>query len=236
MRKFILFSLFAVLLTGCGVSPVKFKPENKADLNTIALIQLETPLTQMINSGSGMATLGAVGGAVIGSEASRLSGKLDAVLKKNNFAIDKALTNQLVSQLKQAGYSVQLIKIRRPNEGELLESYQSIKYNKADAIMDVVIKFSGYQTEHYMFSPHWRPSLKVEVALARPGSEKPMYSETIMYGYHNIFATATDLDSPSKYNFDEVEDVFAAGDRSIIAGLEDAAKSVARQIAEQLKK
>lgn len=239
MKKLLLTGLLvigAITLSGCGSAPVKLKAEDKVGLNTIAIIQPEKAPVQMINAGSGMAALGPVGGAAIGAEADSLSGQLQKRLSAHNFSVEEKLSHYLTVELKRAGYDIRQVKLKRPEEYELIESYKNINYDKADALLDTVILSAGYKTEHFMFSPYWRPSMHVKVALGRPGSEKPIYAETFMYGYHNPIMSATDVESPEKFHFDEPEEVFAAGDQMILAGLEDAAKSIAAKIAAQLAK
>lgn len=226
----------AILLSGCGATSILLKKEDKQNIKTIAIVKINQPTYQMVNKGSGAAAFGAIGGALIGSEADSLTGRLNKVIKKQKFNLNKELEKQLSHELKRVGYKVHFIKMKHNKENELFESYKKIKYSKANAILDVIIVGAGYATTHFMFSPEWRPEVKVSIALGKPGQENLLYSETIMYGYHNIFMSATDLDAPKKYMFDEDEDVFKAGDKVVIAGLKNAVQAIAQQIANRLKK
>ena len=237
LRSIFILTTITLLLTGCGAAQVLLKPEDKAGLQNLALITITEPsIYQMVNKGSGATALGGVGGALIGSEAESLTGRLNTVIKNQKFAVSSELENELRNELARIGYKVNLIKLKREDETELMESYSHINSVKADAILDVVIEIAGYSTEHYMFSPEWRPDLKVAVGLGKPGKEKPFYTETIMYGYHNFLMTATDLDATKKHMFNEEEDVFKAGDKVVVSGLKDAVKAIAKHVASRLEK
>lgn len=237
LRSIMTLLAIAAFLTGCGASQIVLKPEHKAGLNNIAIIKINEPsIYQMINKGSGAAALGGVGGAIIGGEAETLTGRLNKAIKGRKFAVSKELQNELSKELNRIGYKVHFIKLKKKNDAELMENYSHINYAKADAILDVIIDTAGYSTEHYMLSPDWRPDLKVTVGLGKPRGDKPLYTETIMYGYHNFLMTATDLDASKEFVFKEEEDVFKAGDEVIVAGLKDGAKAIAKHIASKLKK
>ena len=55
----------------------------------------------------------------------------------------------------------------------------------------------------------------------------------MMYGYHNIFMSGTDLDAPEAYMFDE--DIFKAGGEIITDGLKDAVHAIAERVAKHLR-
>ncbi len=188
----------------------------------------------MVGKGGGAAAFGAIGGAMTGVEGENLSARLNKVIKGQKFKFSIELEKQLRHELGRVGFKVHFIKIKRAEKTELFENYKNIRYTKADVILDVVVREAGYSTEHFMSSPEWRPDVKISIGLGKPGQDKLLYSETFMYGYHNFLMSETDLDAPGKYMFEE-EDVFAAGDKVIVAGLMDAAHAVARQIASKLK-
>jgi hypothetical protein len=105
-----------------------------------------------------------------------------------------------------------------------------------DAVLDVATKGAGYATQHWMTSPFWRPEASVEVALYSRAAGALVYDENFMYGYHNPFMSATELDAPTAYRFDNKEAMEAASDERIIGGLKDAAKAIANKVAANFAK
>ncbi|MCW8857666.1 MAG: hypothetical protein OQJ95_09910, partial [Kangiella sp.] len=161
-KRVFLISLVVFFLSACAPSSVVIKPEDKQGIRTIAILQIDEPHLRMMNLGSGMAAFGAIGGAAIA--ASEESERLSKVLKKEKFSFSKQITNDLHKQLRAAGYKTTIIKVSREDKRKLLEDYSKINV-KADAIMDVVVSNSGYVTEHFMFSPHWRPEARAFVVM-----------------------------------------------------------------------
>lgn len=237
MFKIIKGSLFVslvLLLTACAPSAVSIKAEDKNNIKTIAILQIEQPQLRMLNLGSGMAAAGAIGGASIaaGSE----SEKLSKVLDSNKFLFQNQLTSDLQQQLKKAGYKTIVVKMARPDGRELLDDYSKLRIKNADAILDVVVTNYGYVTEHFLFSPHWRPEARAYVAMAKPLDSKVIYQDSMMYGYHNPLMSGVNLDAPETFQFEEPEDVFNAGSPKIISGLKDASLKIAMHISEALRK
>jgi len=213
---------------------VSINPQDKASIRTIAILQIEEPQLRMLNLGSGMAAMGAIGGAAIA--ASDESQRLFNELQSKNFSFSNQLTQDLQKELKKAGYKTMVVKVNRTDTRNLLEDYSKLRINNADAILDVAVTNYGYVTEHFMFSPHWRPEARTFVALAKPMDKNVMYQEAIMYGYHNPFMSGVELEAPSDFHFTEQEDVFKAGPNKIVSGLKDASQKIAMQIANTLRK
>lgn len=195
---------------------------------------IEEPQLRMLNLGSGMAAMGAVGGAMIA--AGEESAKLNKMLESENFSFQKQLTQDLQQQLKRAGYKTMVVKVTREDSRSLLEDYSQLRIKGADAILDVVVTNVGYVTEHFMFSPHWRPEARVFVAMAKPLSTENIYQDTMMYGYHNPFMSGTNLDASEAFQFAEKEGVFDAGAVKIVSGLKDASEQIALHISSALQK
>lgn len=222
------------LLTACAPSAVSIKAEDKKSIQTIAILEIEEPQLRMLNLGSGMAAMGAVGGAMIA--AGEESAKLGKILESEKFSFQKQLTQDLQQQLKNAGYKTMIVKVPREDKRSLLEDYSKLRIKGADAILDVVVTNYGYVTEHFMFSPHWRPEARVFVAMAKPLSTENIYQDAMMYGYHNPFMSGTNLDAPEAFEFAEEEDLFNAGAPKVISGLEDASEQIAQHISRALQK
>lgn len=228
-KKIVLLSLFTLVLTACGgPSSVMIKPEQKQNIKTIALIEITNPPTRMLNLGTGF---GAIGLAV-----SVESEKLEEILKKNRFNFALQLTSDLEAYLKRSGYVVKKVNVNRTKELALFEDYKSLNIKGVDAILDIVVGNHGYVTEHFMLSPHYRPESRTLVQMADAVSGQVIYSDIMMYGYHNPFMSGIDLETQKKFEFPNQEDVFNAGDKVIVAGLRDAALQTAKEIANALKK
>jgi len=234
LKRWSLTIALVLLVTACAPSAISIKPEDKASIKTIAILQIEEPQLRMLNLGSGMAAAGAVGGAAIA--ASDESQKLFNELKRQKFSFKNQLTLDLQKQLKNAGYKTMIVKVKRPDIRNLLEDYSHLKIKNADAILDVVVTNYGYVTEHFIFSPHWRPEARAYVALAKPMAKKVMYQETMMYGYHNPLMSGVELDASPAFHFNEQEDVFKAGSTKIVSGLKEASLKIAMQISNTLRK
>ena len=234
IRKWSLFLSLVLLLTACAPSAVSIRPEDKNSIKTIAILQIEEPQLRMLNLGSGMAAMGAIGGAAIA--ASSESERLFKALKSKKFSFRNQLTRDLQQQLKKAGYKTIVVKVPREDTRSLLGDYSKLRIKNADAILDVVVTNYGYVTEHFMFSPHWRPEARAFVALAKPMDNKVIYQDAMMYGYHNPFMSGVELDAPKAFHFAEQEDVFKAGASKIISGLKDASLKIALHSSNTLKK
>lgn len=234
VKKGSIFFVLTFLLTACAPSAVSIKAEDKKNIQTIAILEIEEPQLRMLNLGSGMAAMGAIGGAAIA--AGEESAKLNSMLESGKFSFRKQLTEDLQQQLKRAGYKTMVVKVPREDSRSLLEDYSNLRIKGADAILDVVVTNYGYVTEHFMFSPHWRPEARVFVAMAKPLSTDNIYQDTMMYGYHNPFMSGTNLDASEAFQFAEEEDVFNAGAPKIISGLKDASEKVALHIFRALQK
>lgn len=236
LYKVVILVTTAFYLSGCGSSSVNIKAEEKQNIKTIAIIKIENTGYQMISKGSGAAAFGALGAVALASDGLSPTEKLNKIIKDQRFSLNKEFEKQLRKQLKQEGYRVHLVNIKRKQKKEPFENFKKFNYSKADAILDVVIEVAGYSTEHFMFSPQWRPDIKVHFGLGRPGQDKLLYSETMMYGYHNMFMSGTDLDAPKKYMFEEEEDVFKAGGKVIAASLKEAVRTIAMEVANRMRK
>ncbi|MDH5484673.1 MAG: hypothetical protein OEY43_05485 [Gammaproteobacteria bacterium] len=234
LKKWSLGLVFVLSIAACAPSAVSIRPEDKAGIKTIAILQIEEPQLRMLNLGSGMAAMGAVGGAAIA--AGDESQKLFNELKKNKFSFRDQLTRDLKNQLKKVGYKTIVVKVKRADVRSLLGDYSKLRIKNADAILDVVVTNYGYVTEHFLFSPHWRPEARAFVAMAKPMGTQVIYQDTMMYGYHNPLMSGVELDASPAFHFAEQDDVFKAGSKKIISGLKDASLKIAMQISSSLSK
>jgi len=235
MLKNAIFMLsVSILFSACAPSAMSLKPEDKKNINAITIIKVNEPPLRVMDLGSPLAAGGAIGGAVMALKSS--AEELDEILQKNSFDYGDQLTNDLKEHLEGLGYKVNIINVSREDNTELMKNYNDVDAAGSDAVLDVVIQNYGYVTEHFLMSPHWRPEARVFIALADPKSNKVLYQETLMYGFHNPIMSATDLDAPKEYGFKDKEKLFGSGEDTLIAGLKDSTSSIANHIAMQLKK
>lgn len=236
-RLFIVGALVGVsLLSACGPATMAIKPEVRSELRSIAIIRIVEPVNYtMFNRGSLMLAAGAVGGAVTAAAAERDAKTVGAAMQRSKFAFGQQLTEDLERTLKAAGYRTVIVQQTRESPAKLLEDYSRVTA-PVDAVLDIAIEAVGYSTENWATSPHWRPEAWTHVALYMPKSKEVIYREKLMYGYHNPFMSATKLDAPSQFHFQNQDALLAAGDRILADGLKDAARAIAAHVGNQLKK
>lgn len=223
-------------LSACGGSvPIKKDSQALAGIRTLAIVKVPEPYEySVINRGSMAAGFGAIGGAMMALEAQKDQQGLLGALARTRFSFADQLTADLKKSLGAAGYSVKVIEVPRSNPAKFLDDHAKLITDGADAVLDVAVSSVGYSTEHWMFSPFWRPEAWLKVALYSKAGEEPVYAQTLMYGHHNPLVTAIDLDAPTAYRFDNKEAMETAGDNTLIGGLKDASQAIATKVAEQL--
>ncbi len=236
VKSTVFMLIISVFFSACAPSAVALKPEEKQRIKNITILKVNEPEIRMMNLGSPGMAFGAVGGAIVGAAGETDADKLKNLLDKNNFDYGDHLTNELKNQLEEMGYQSNIIEVSRKDADKLMEDYSSISDNNCDAVLDVVVQNYGYVTQHFMMSPFWRAEARVYISLADPKINKPLYQETLMYGYHNPLMSGTELDAPEKYRFDDKEQILTPTSNNAIEGLMESTSSIARHIAQQLKK
>lgn len=205
-------------------------------IQTIALIRVPQPheVTTM-NKGSLAFAFGAIGAGAVALDAQTKQKGLLGALARTQFSFSDQLTQDLNAALTARGFKTLLVEADRKNRPDkLLEDYSGISAGGADAILDVSLASLGYATEHYLFSPHWRPDVKVYASLVQRNSSARLYEERIMYGVHNRFLSAAKLDAPKQFQFADQETLEAADDATLIGGLKDASQAIAAHVAKQI--
>lgn len=232
----ILVGLAALALTGCGAStPVKVDSQAMSGIRTVAIIKATEPREYtVINKGSPAGAMGGVGGALIALDAQKNQKGLLGALARTKFSFADQLTADLEAALQAKGYKTKVVAVQRGEPHKLLGDYANLMTSDVDAVLDVATKGVGYATQHWMNSAFWRPEAYIQVGLYTRGAGAPVYEETFMYGYHNAFLSATDLDAPEAYRFPNKEAMEAAGDKVLIDGLKDASKAITTQVATKL--
>lgn len=227
----------AFALSGCSSAPAKVDSQALGSVHTVAIIKAPEPARYTVfNWGSPAAAFGALGGAFVASSANKDMKGLQGALAREKFSFGKQLTSDLEKALKADGYKVRLITVKRESPAKLLKKHLDLMAHGVDAVLDVATMNVGYVTENWLTSPFWRPEARVEVALYGRAGTAPIYDQTYMYGYHNIFMSATNLDAPKQYRFKSKEAMESAGDRVLVGGLKDAANTIAQAVATKLNK
>lgn len=236
-RLAVIGATVAVLgLAGCGgTAPVRVDTQTLAMVHTVAIVKAPEPNEYtVINKGSPAAAMGALGGAAIAMQANKDQKGLLGALARKKFSFADQLTTDLQKTLQQKGYKTKVVVVKRESGRDLLKDHNALMAQGIDAVLDVATMEVGYSTEHFMFSPFWRPEARVEVGLFPRGGDKAAYDETFMYGYHNPLMSGTDLDAPDKYHFNSRDEMEAAADDTLIGGLKDASMTIAQTVADKL--
>lgn len=226
--------LFLALSFVSGFSHAEQVP-NPSQISTIALIRVPEP-TEIVVMGKGSLALafGAIGALAVAADAMNQKGLFGAI-SRTKFSFADQLTQDLSAALTERGLKTQLVSAdRKGRPDKLLEDYAAFQTVGADTILDVSTVALGYATEHFLFSPHWRPEAHVRVALVSRASSQRLYEERIMYGLHNPFMSAAKLDAPKQYQFADQEAMDAADDATLIGGLKDASKAIAAHVAKSI--
>ncbi len=233
IKNIILWLVITIVSVGCGgPSAIMVKPEALKNVRNIAILEIATPNYRMMDLGSATPW----GAASAASDAQEIKGKFESILKKEKFAFNKHLTQELHRYLRRAGYKTFAIKVKRTETGKFIENYKKYNLPKIDALLDVAPATAGYVVQHVMTSNFWRPEAKVFVRLVNARDGLTLHQNTINYGYYNPFLSGVDIEAPKQFHFNERADIFKAGNKIIVAGLKDAVKKVAVEIGNQLKK
>lgn len=226
----------ALVLAGCGPAQVAVKPDALNQVREIALVRVAEPPGYIAGDfGNPGVMFGAIGGVVAGVSSANAGKTVDDLARAANFKAGARLTELLRAGLIAKGYQVRVVDAAHPAPGKLLDDVSVVPAGTADTILDVAIQQIGYATEHPMFSPFWRPTAQVQVELTSRSNSQALYSEKFMYGYHNPFMSATDLDAPATYRFDNRDAMFADADK-LVAGMDDAIRAVADAVVDKFQR
>lgn len=234
IRNIILLAFVALISVGCGngITSIAIKPNAVKNIRSIAILEIKKPTYQVMDFASATPW----GAIAEQNRAKEIHPKFVGILNKEKFTFNKYLTKELHRALRKAGYKTYAIKVKRKDGKLFLDNYKKYSSSKVDALLDVAPFTAGYALENYLLSNFWRPENKTFVRLVKARDGAVLYEDTLMYGYHNPFMSGFELDAPKKYHFDNRDDLFKAGNKVIVGGLKDAAKSVAAHIAKQFKK
>lgn len=233
MRWFTILFLIAALMPAFTYAD---QAPNSSQINTVAIIHVPEP-TEIVVMGKGSLAMafGAIGAAAVAVDAHTNQKGLLGAITRTKFSFADQLTQDLSAALAARGLKTLLVSAdRKGRPDKLLEDYSAIQATGAEAILDVSMVALGYATEHFLFSPHWRPEAHVRVLLVSRVASQPLYEERIMYGLHNPLMSAAKLDAPKQYQFADQDAMDAADDATLIGGLQDASKAIAAHVAKNM--
>ena len=228
--------LAVTLLTYLLAVPVHAEEALPPILKSIAIIRVPQPIDIVaIDKGSLALALGGLGAGAVALDAHLNKKGLLGAIARSKFSFSDQLTQDLNEALIARGFKTQLVDAdRKGRPDKLLDDYAAILPSDADAILDVSLMMLGYSTEHFLFSPHWRPEASVMAALTPRTATQPLYKERIMYGWHNPLMSAAKLPAPKEFQFANREAMDAADDAILVGGLKDASKAIAAQVASKV--
>ncbi|MHB8915230.1 MAG: hypothetical protein ACYC4K_05405 [Thiobacillus sp.] len=208
-----------------------------AGIKTVAIIRVPQPLEIVsMDRGSIGFAFGAVGATAVLLDAYTNQKGLVGAIARTQFSFSNQLTQDFNEALAAHGYKTLLVDAdRKGRPDKLLDDYSTIQTEGADAILDVSLLTVGYATEHFMFSPHWRPDVSVFAALTPRTATQPLYKERIMYGLHNPLMSAAKLNAPKEFQFANREAMDGADDATLIGGLKDASKAIAAHVSNKMQ-
>lgn len=196
-------ALACATLTGCvGASYKAYTPPADAASRTVVLLTpMNPPDYMLLNQGSGAKAFGLIGALADASGDRAKTHKVDDLLKADHFDFSSQFSETLRQKLTAAGYTVSIQKVDR-NKPMAMAKYSG----SAPSIIDTGVWHVGYANES-IADNDFRPAIKVDVQMTSAG--RTVYSEAVMYGYHNPFMKGTELDAPKDYYFDDFDRLVA---------------------------
>lgn len=234
MRWFTVILLITTIFVGLARAE---ESARSPEINSVAIIRVPEPREIVtMNKGSFALALGGIGGALVSLDAYYNQKGLLGAIARTKFSFSDQLTQDLTAALTARGIKIQVVNAERNGRPDkLLDDYSVITVEGAEAILDVSMVSLGYATEHFLFSPHWRPEVSVRASLVLRASSQRLYEERIMYGLHNPLMSAAKLDAPKQFQFSDQEAMDAADDATLIGGLKDASIAIATHIAKNMR-
>jgi hypothetical protein len=222
----------AVLIAGCGgVTLQQFDPKGEP-IRTIALISVPNPLQYEATDPSVGSMFGAIGGVAIAAEAKTMSETLTKAAREANFDYGREMQAAVAERLKRAGYKVVVVRAERGTPKELVVDYAKVPASDADALLDIDARMVGYVT-YNIADRDFRPWLLADVRLVSVKTRAVLYSEQVMFGYHNPYMSATQLPSDKKYYFKDFTALMADKPRAF-EGWRQGTRAIADHIAQRL--
>lgn len=198
-RVWLAVALLGAALSGCSINGgyKAFTPTEVPIKSIVLLTPMNPERYVIIEQGTASGQLGMAGAIAAMQGDGSKAADMDTLLKNGGFDFSAQLTQRLQKKLMDAGYSVSVVTAERSKPMGMAKVPPAAA--QADAVIDTAVWKVGYGNESIIDTPY-RPAIWVDVRMTRNGER--VYGETLMYGYHNKFAVATDLDAPGSYFFD----------------------------------
>src|SRR5262245_33615952 len=222
----------AVLSAGCGgVTLQQFDPKGEP-IKTIALISVPNPdQYEAVDYGSPAGMFGAIGGAAIAAEAKTMSETLTKAAREANFDYSREMQAAVTERLKRAGYKVVVVRAERGTPKELVGDYAKVPRTPMRCSTSTRAWWAILATN--INDPEFRPYLLAEVRLVSAKTRTVLYSEQLMFGYHNPLMSATQLPSDKKYYFKDFTALMADKPRAF-EGWRQGTQAISDHIAQRL--
>jgi hypothetical protein len=193
VRLVALVAVFLLILAGCaGVTKKQVSKEEINKVKSIVIVKVHNIEEYQLNDFGN--PLGAIGAAV---NAATKTDTLNEILASNGFDFASQMETELKAHLESAGYTVQVADVKKENPRKLLENYKGVNIGNADAVIDVAIRVIGYASIT-ITDPDYRPYLDMLVNL-KGKQGNLIYGDHILYGGHNPFMDAHEIESPKEY-------------------------------------
>ena len=239
MRKYLAAASALLLLFVQGCVSVNKQAFNQAAHREIREIVLLEPKSwddyEAVVMNHAAAGFGLIGGLIIAAEISTKSNTLTKSLQPFNWQVSQALSAQLESDLKAAGYSVKRLPVVR--DVSLLKDYKAIRpldsandVGQPHAWLDVAIQKPAYVANSH--AANYVPSLRVFVRLVTADKQLIVYEEQIFYGHS--FPSGVSLKADSTYSFANMDALTAKPDVTM-EGLREGVRQVSLRIASDLR-
>ena len=139
IKNIILWFVIAIISAGCGgPSAIMVKPKALKNIRNVAVLEMDAPVYRMMDLGSATPW----GAASAASDAQEIQPKFESILKKEKFAFNKSLTQELHRSLRRAGFKTFAIKVKRTARGKFIENYKKYNLAKIDALVLKIYHFS----------------------------------------------------------------------------------------------
>lgn len=243
----VLLTVLTVVLSACGPQrppPVDFNPTD-AKVTSIALLDPgipERPLLHYVGPASGASIIGTVMLGPLGAVATlpieraaheRIQTEFATVVAARSLNVREELAGGLERSLREHGYNVIRVQVRRPLKGETvrvedwLETYPPDLAAGQNAILDVTLVAYGYgmppSTDQY------RPLVAIGYRLVRPGTGEVLLRKG--YSYASVPADAHPDDAFAiRWQSDIAKDP-----GKVNAGLTEGLRRAVKAVADSLK-
>lgn len=232
--KYLLAVAASVVIVGCAGSSYQQYDAKRNPVHSIALLTIPNPSQYQVVDWGGKASLfGAAGGIATQASARTMSAAFSAAVKTVRFDYSREMQATVIQRLRRAGFVVTPVPASREAPEKLLSNYDNVPTAGADALLDIDARVVGYSS-YNITDPELRPHIHVDVRLVSAKSKAVLYSEQILFGYHNPYMSATQLPSSKRYYYKTFNAVMANKPQAM-QGLKSGMEAIADRIVAQLK-